>query len=231
MFRKGSWNHWTQRLKFWVFGNSCQQWWTSFPRVALPMITPFSAPFFSSLFLRPVNKLCPRPKLHENHHFGELIFGLAPNFLKVEVKVTQSCLTLCDPIDCSRPGSSVHGILQATILVWVPFPSPGDHPDSGIEPRCLALEVDSLPSESPGKRLNKAMFHVKLKHCTVFLKHVKSWTPHYCICRGSSEQWLGQQVYLTPRQQWALGTQEAELSPVVLPTRGRSKGKGRPTAC
>ena len=32
--------------------------------------------------------------------------------------VTQSCLTLCDPMDCSPPGSSVHGILQARILEW-----------------------------------------------------------------------------------------------------------------
>ena len=34
----------------------------------------------------------------------------------------QSCLTLCDPIDCSPPGSSVHGILQARILEWVAMP-------------------------------------------------------------------------------------------------------------
>ena len=33
--------------------------------------------------------------------------------------VTQSCLTLCDPMDCSPPGSAVHGILQARILEWV----------------------------------------------------------------------------------------------------------------
>ena len=33
--------------------------------------------------------------------------------------VTQSCSTLCDPMDCSLPGSSVHGILQARILEWV----------------------------------------------------------------------------------------------------------------
>ena len=36
-----------------------------------------------------------------------------------ESEVTQSCLTLCDPMDCSQPGSSIHGILQARILVWV----------------------------------------------------------------------------------------------------------------
>ena len=35
----------------------------------------------------------------------------------------QPCSTLCDPTDCSPPGSSVHGILQARILEWVPMPS------------------------------------------------------------------------------------------------------------
>ena len=34
-------------------------------------------------------------------------------------EVAQSCLTLCDPVDCSPPGSSIHGILQARILEWV----------------------------------------------------------------------------------------------------------------
>ena len=36
-----------------------------------------------------------------------------------KVKITQSCLTVCDPIDCSLPGSSVHRILQARTLEWV----------------------------------------------------------------------------------------------------------------
>ena len=38
-------------------------------------------------------------------------------------KSLQSCLTLCDPMDCSPRGSSVHGILQARILEWVTMPS------------------------------------------------------------------------------------------------------------
>ena len=38
------------------------------------------------------------------------------------VLLTQFCPTLCDPMDCSPPGSSVHGILQATILEWVAIP-------------------------------------------------------------------------------------------------------------
>ena len=37
--------------------------------------------------------------------------------------IVYSCLTLCDPMDCSPPGSSVHGILQARILEWVATPS------------------------------------------------------------------------------------------------------------
>ena len=65
--------------------------------------------------------------------------------------VAQSCPTLCDPMDCSPPGSSVHGILQARKQEWLPCPPPGDLPDPGIEPRSPALQVASLPSEAPGK--------------------------------------------------------------------------------
>ena len=151
-------------------------------------------------------------------------------------KVTQSCLTLCNPMDCSPPGCSVHGIFQARILEWVaisfsrrssqprdwtrvsrivgrmlyhlshqgspniyyrvlanshgggglvskscptlaipwtvacqaplsigfsrqeywsgvPFPSPGDLPNPGIEPRSPALQVDDLPTELWGKQI------------------------------------------------------------------------------
>ena len=123
---------------------------------------------------------------------------------KVKKLATQLCPILCDPVDCSPPGSSIHGILQARILEWVaiffsskltcvlsrlkvkvkslsrvqlfatpgtiagqallckefsrqecwsglPFPSPGDLPHPGIEPRSPALQTDSLPSEPPGK--------------------------------------------------------------------------------
>ena len=39
--------------------------------------------------------------------------------VKSESEVAQSCPTLCDPVDCSLPGFSIHGILQARILEWV----------------------------------------------------------------------------------------------------------------
>ena len=68
------------------------------------------------------------------------------SFMEVKVKVlgAQSCPTLCDPIDCSPPGSSIHGILQARILDWIPFPSPEYLPNPGIEAESPVLQADSL---------------------------------------------------------------------------------------
>ena len=62
----------------------------------------------------------------------------------MHAKLLQLCLTLCDPMDCSPPGSPVHGILQARILEWLPCPPLGDLPDLGIEPAAPALQADSL---------------------------------------------------------------------------------------
>ena len=49
----------------------------------------------------------------------------------------------CDPTDCSLQGSSIHGISQARILSGLPFPSPGNLPDLGIEPAFPALQAFS----------------------------------------------------------------------------------------
>ena len=119
--------------------------------------------------------------------------------LAAAAKSLQSCLTLCDPIDGSPPGSPIPGILQARTLEWVaisfsnawkwkvkvkslshvwllatpwtiahqappsmgfsrqeywsglPFSSPGDLPNQGIEPGSPPWQADSLPSVLPGK--------------------------------------------------------------------------------
>ena len=63
----------------------------------------------------------------------------------------QSCLTLGDPMDSRPPGSSVHGILQQEYWSGLPFLSPGDPLNPGIQPKSPALEVDSLPTEPSGK--------------------------------------------------------------------------------
>ena len=59
----------------------------------------------------------------------------------MRAKSIQSRLALCDPMDCSLPGSSVHGILQARILEWVACPPPEYLPDPGIEPVSLTSPV------------------------------------------------------------------------------------------
>ena len=53
--------------------------------------------------------------------------------------VAKLCPTFCDHMDCSLPGCSIHGISQERILEGLPFLSPRDLPDSGIEPMSSAL--------------------------------------------------------------------------------------------
>ena len=60
-------------------------------------------------------------------------------YYESESEVAQSCLTLCHPMDYSPPGSSIHGIFQAKYWSGLPFPSPGDLPDPGIESRSPAF--------------------------------------------------------------------------------------------
>ena len=61
--------------------------------------------------------------------------------LRMCVQLLQSCLTLCNPMDCSPPGASVRGILQARIVEWVAMSSPGDRPSPGIEPESLCRQI------------------------------------------------------------------------------------------
>ena len=65
---------------------------------------------------------------------------------------------LWDPMDCSPPGSCVHGVFQSRILELVAISSSGDLPHPGIKhesPLCPALQADSLPTEPPGKQKNQ----------------------------------------------------------------------------
>ena len=92
---------------------------------------------------------------------------------KVRVSVAQSCLTLCDPMDWSPPGSSVHGILQARILEWAAIPfsrgssQPRDLPNPGIKPSSPAWQqvLSSLSHQGSSKtrklRLKEGMRFAK----------------------------------------------------------------------
>jgi len=68
-----------------------------------------------------------------------------------ESEVAQSYLTLCNPVDCSPPSSSVRGILQAKILEWVAISFSRGSSNPRIELRSPALQADALTSEPPGK--------------------------------------------------------------------------------
>ena len=76
-------------------------------------------------------------------------------------------------MDCSPPGSSVHGILQARVLEWVAFPSP----DPGIESKSTTLQADSLPTV----------------HCTMqfYIGHGHLWVLLYKVeASGTNLQWI-----------------------------------------
>ena len=90
---------------------------------------------------------------------------------KEEVLVSQSCLTLCDPLGCSPLGSSVHGILQARILEWVAMLSSrgSSLPRDQTWVSCI---TDSLPSEPPGKpRGGKKSTRDELSTMDLFLSY------------------------------------------------------------
>ena len=70
--------------------------------------------------------LCTILSSYGNHHLPTLC------------SVAQSCLSLCSPLNCSPPGSSSRGFSKGEYWSGLPFPSPGDLPDSGIEPASLA---------------------------------------------------------------------------------------------
>ena len=57
--------------------------------------------------------------------------------------LAQSCLILCDPMDCTPLGSSVHAIFQARVLEWVTIPFSRDLPYPRIDLRYNGLQVDS----------------------------------------------------------------------------------------
>ena len=95
--------------------------------------------------------LCPRSTPLKSKKQLE---GICVLHVNVNVKVAQLCPTLCDSMDCSPPGSSVRGILQARILEWVAIPFQGIFPNQGSNPGLPQLRADSLLSEPPRKPKN-----------------------------------------------------------------------------
>ena len=77
-------------------------------------------------------------------------------------KLLQSCPTLCDPMDCSLPSSSVYGILQEEYWSGLPWPLPGDLPDAGVQPASLRS-----PSLAGGFFITRATWQSLITHHAV----------------------------------------------------------------
>ena len=93
--------------------------------------------------------------------------------VKSESRVAQSCPTLCNPMDCSPPVSSVHEVLQTRILEWVAMLFSRGSSWPGIEPPSLlspTLQAGSLPLAPPRKPLMKYILRemIQLKFATCY---------------------------------------------------------------
>ena len=86
-----------------------------------------------------------------------------PTSVCLRAKSLQSCLTLCNPMDCSPPGSSVHGFSRQEYWSGLPCPLPGHLPDPGMEPTSPALQEDSSPLVPPGEPKPMHLWSINLQ--------------------------------------------------------------------
>ena len=131
--------------------------------------------------------------------FSSSLFLFSPPSLKWKCLVTQSCPTLCDPMDFSPPHTSL-SIEFARQEYWsrFTFSSPEDLPDPGVEPGFPALQADSLLSELSGKP--SVQFSLVAQSCLTLwphgLQHARlpctSPTPGACSNSCPSSRWCHQ---------------------------------------
>ena len=164
----------------------------------------------------------------------------------MQAKSLQLGSTLCDPVDCSPPGSSVHGILQARRLEWVVTPSSrgSSRPRDWIhisyifctgrweEPRSLSLQGDPLPAEPQGNSKNTGMGSLSLFHriflyresnlCVLHCRRILYQLSYQGLCKGSCQLGASLVAQMVKRQLGAgdLGS---------IPGSGRYPGEGKAT--
>ena len=103
-------------------------------------------------------------KIYDTSNYVNSPFALT--VVKVKMPVAQSCLTLCDPVDCSPPGLSVHGILQARILEWVaiPFSRGSSRPRNRTQVSHIAGRFFIIWATSEDLTVEKVFFFFKVDH-------------------------------------------------------------------
>ena len=135
--------------------------------------------------------------------------------------VTQSCPTLCSPMDCGPPGSSVHGIFQAKVLEWLPLPTPGDLSNRGIKPVFLSslalagrLFTTSTTQEAPwtGREMEpKVSESIVMSEKSVANEKTAS-SLVYGSCRGLLQRKSYHIWVLKDKQEFAIGKNEERHS-------------------
>ena len=113
------------------------------------------------------------------HHASQSVFTVHLGYECMCVFQVTSAVSLCNPMDCSPPGSSVHGILQEEYRSGLSCPPLRDLPDPGIEPTSLCLlhwQAGSLPLVPTGKpRIERcSYFYYFSRTVSLFVKPVLS---------------------------------------------------------
>ena len=127
--------------------------------------------------------------------------------------VAHSCPTLWDPMDSSRPGSSLHGILQARILEWVVMPSCRGSSQPRDQTQVSHIAGGFLLSEPPGKPKNTGVYCLSLLQ-GIFLTQELIWGLLHCMRILYQLSYQGSLVLFLPNFYWMKCT--SLLSPVVM---------------
>ena len=132
--------------------------------------------------------------------------------VKSESEVAQSCPTLCDPMDCSLPGSSVHGIFQARVLEWGAIASSKQSPGLYVNEwvgLCWRRQWHPTPVLLPGKCQGWRKSHRLQSMGSQRVGH--NWATSLSLF-----------IFMHWRRKW-------QPTPVFLP--GESQGQGSPVGC
>ena len=145
----------------------------------------------------------------------------------------------CNPMDCSLPGSSVYGILQARILEWVAISLPGDLPNPGIKPTSLmppALAGEFFTTSTTWVKATSFLFFGGTQRLADLSSLARDWTRASAIEVQSPNHWTARGVgwpHLSRHHRWPGPEALAQCGDrlglwllISIGNRGQSSGRG-----